>query len=266
MSKKKFIWDDIPNEKEIEKSNYNEIFGEVKKVEVDDVDISYKNVNDIKDKKHSKIKILLFTIIFITTILVLPIFKVDKIKVNDFNFINKDNVINKINIKQDGRYSLLKLFTVGWFFKSDMTSKNEFNYDFKSKTFSINLIENKPLAKGDNGKVYFQKSGGIESVEDSGFTVPTLVGFPNEMEIVDKLSKLKYDIIKEMVIIYNAVETGEKDLLYIEMKDGNYVKIYMTQFEQKMKYYLQIKQIIKSQNKGEKGIINLDKGDYYEKL
>ena len=85
--------------------------------------------------------------------------------------------------------------------------------------------------------------------------------FEKEDEIIELIGSLKYEIIKEMVLIHN---TGENDLLFIEMKDGNYVKIYMSQFEQKMPYYLQIKQIIKSQSKKSKGILHLDRGDYYE--
>jgi cell division septal protein FtsQ len=52
----------------------------------------------------------------------------------------------------------------------------------------------------------------------------------------------------------------------MEMKDGNFVQINISQISDKMPYYLQMQEIIEVKKDGKDGVIYLDIGDYYEPI
>ena len=141
MSRDKFIWDEEPIvEKEIIKEDYEKIFGNKKEIEeVEDIDISDKSVDIIENKKHSNKKIIISIIFFILFLIIIPLFRVEKIVINELNFIKHEEILNKIKVEKNKSYSILRLASLGIFYKNDFVGKSSFKYNFKDKSINISI-------------------------------------------------------------------------------------------------------------------------------
>lgn len=301
--KKSFIWDDISeqtseNSSQKEetskeepvkepvsdenltslKSKYEELF------ETKDDEANNENLFDqpkdedepeyyLEDEQKRK-KVTIFRLVIIGIILAviacyfLPVFKVEKVKMNETSFITKNQLMKSLGVSEGSRYSLYKMSKLEKNVDTDSATATSSNYSIKNQTLSVKINEVKPLAENSNGELYYVQDGSIKKTTELSYYVPRVEGFDEKTEtkIIKELKGLDYNIIKEMSVIASANVKGRDDLVYIQMKDGNYVQITINQISEKMKYYMQIQEIIKEKKDGKPGIIHLDVGDYYEPL
>lgn len=227
-----------------------------------------KDVKNPNRKKKFRKKILAILIVLLVVIFYffIPYKKVDAVNINELNFISVDDVKNFSNIKAGKRYSRLDMYkNFKKLQKVNMTDVST-KYIRKEKSYNITIEEPKPLALVDNNTFYYYDGKQILSTDKVTYQAPLINGFPIDYvdKILQQLTKLDYNIIKEISLITPIKNKVSDELVLLEMKDGNYVEINISQINEKMKYYLQIQSVINTENGGLPGILHLDIGDYYE--
>ncbi len=263
-----FIWDD----EEEENKNAEPITTKYVVSEVEEEEIEYYSdepEEEIQPKSSKLLRVILIIAILIAVSLYfIPIFKVENVRSNETSFITKEKLLKSLDVKEGERYSLYKMNKLKNNLDSESVSASRSHYEFKTKSLVVEVNEIKPLAQNNAGELYYEQEGKIKVTRDMSYYVPILNGFNEneEQEIIDELKKLDYNIIKEMTIIVSAEIEERPDLVYIQMKDGNYVEIGINQINDKMKYYMQIQKIIREKRKNKPGILHLNIGDYYEPI
>ncbi len=290
--KKSFIWDDIVDDIPAINSQTKETSEKIIPVEKNKEDdllikTSDDRLNDdlfnvandeepeyyLEDEQKKK-RINFFRVAIVLIILAiissyfLPIFKVEKVKMNEASFITKNQLLKSLEVTEGNRYSLYKMSKLKKKIDTGSVTATSSKYNIKDQTLSVKLKEVKPLAENAKGELYYVQDGNIKKTTELSYYVPRVEGFDEKTEakIIKELKGIDYNIIKEMSVIASANEANDGDLVYIQMKDGNYVKITINQISEKMQYYMQIQKIIKEKKDGKPGIIHLDIGDYYEPL
>lgn len=254
---KKFVWDENAPE-----------FDE--QIEVINEEIEPEPSDYIAPRKKGITirRVLIVLLVLMISMFFMPLFPVDEVSINETSFITKKELLTKINIKEGERYSLFTMSKLRHELASDTVSAKSSSYSFKRKTLSVKLNEIKPLCVNEDGLMYYSYKDEIDSAKDLDYDVPKVSGFNDKQEdrLVRQLSKLNYNIIKEISVIEYAEDKTRSDLVYMQMKDGNYVDININQIGEKMQYYLQMQKIIDEKKKGQDGVIHLSIGDYYEPL
>ncbi len=290
---KKFIWDDVleddspdfsvaPGQKKPEpKTDFTYQVNPQKRspqpveepIEIDEIndeeEIEYYSDIPTKSKRVNRSRLTLIMIIFLLVLLYfIPVYRVDSVEMNETSFITKDQMLKSLNIEEGQRYSLYKMNSLKHNLDEESVTASSSKYSIAKKTLTVNVDEIKPLAKNAENTLYYQQNDEIYKVSKVNYYVPTIenVSSEQEKEIIDQLAKLDYNIIKEMSIITSAQNEDRSNLVYIQMKDGNYVEIGINQIAEKMQYYMQIQAVIDKENGGKPGILHLNIGDYYEPL
>ncbi|MGL5021129.1 MAG: hypothetical protein ACRC5R_03830 [Mycoplasmatales bacterium] len=285
MSKKneKFIWDDFEeNEDDNKKANlkkekemlYKKTYGFK---EYDDFTEVNPEIKKRVNKRHTKIKekspwriklLIILIVMIIISLFFVPIIDIEAIDTGETNFTTKEQLLAEIQIKEQSRTSVFQLLKVNFLFKNDLISGLHTNYVLSSKVLNIKLDEIKPILLNSNGRLYYEYNGNLETSDTMSFDVPKIQGFIPETELilVKSMQKLDYNIIKEIATIALQQSDISEELVLMEMKDGNYIKIMMSQIGLKLQYYNQMSQIINATKQGQDGIIHLDRGDFYEPI
>ncbi len=263
-----FIWDD-DEEEVIEKDNSPKSVEQ--QIPLLHEEIEYYSDEPEEDEKLPKRSInirliLVIAILVLISVYFIPIFEVEKIKTNETSFITKENLIKNLGVKEGERYSLAKMNKLKNNLDAESVSASKSHYEIKNKTLVIEVNEIKPLAQDKKGQLYYEQEKKIKTTTEMAYDVPLLSDFSEEdtKAIIEELKGLDYNIIKEMAIITSANDKDRSELVYIQMKDGNYIEIGINQIFEKMQYYMQMKKIIREKNNGKPGIIHLNIGDYYE--
>ncbi len=281
--KKSFIWDDIvedvPEINSQKEETSKETEPDEKPIELkdkateeqieEDEELEYYSENVQKRKKITIFRLVIVGIILaIIAFYFLPVFKIKKVNMNEASFITKNQLMKSLGVSEGSHYSLYKMSKLKKNVDTESVTATSSTYSIKDQTLSVNIKEVKPLAENADGELYYVQDGNIKKTTKLSYYVPRVEGFDEDTEakIIKELKGLDYNIIKEMSVIASANEKDQDDLVYIQMKDGNYVKITISQISEKMKYYMQIQEIIKEKKDGKPGIIHLDIGDYYEPL
>lgn len=299
--KKAFIWDDVlddePNTKQessfetntsthttnladdsefefqTPKGNQQINDADVSKIEIDEIDdeeeIEY--YSDIPSNSHRIKRSRLLMIIILLLMICLyfvPVFKVETVAMNETSFVTKEQMLKSLEIEEGSRYSLYKMNTLKHNLDEESVTASSSKYSIVQSTLTVNVDEIKPLAKNAANDLYYEQNDEIYTSSEVNYYVPTIEGISVEQEssIVEELKQLDYNIIKEMSLITSANNQDRENLLYIQMKDGNYIEIGINQIALKMQYYMQIKEVIDEEANGEPGILHLNIGDYYEPL
>lgn len=219
-----------------------------------------------KWKKYALIIVLLLTFI---SIFFLPLYKVDKVVMNQTYFVTQEQVEESIGVTGGGNYGFRDLHNENINGKiDDLVSDITTNYDQKTKTLYVDVEEIKPLASTPDGNFYYLNGEEVKTTKSFYYTVPKLIGFDEEMQekLVNAISKLDYKIIKEIAAIEYVPDETIPDLVAMQMMDGNIVYITISEIPNKMPYYLQMSQIIDEKAVDKPGIIHLERGNYYEPI
>ncbi|MGL5020794.1 MAG: hypothetical protein ACRC5R_02040 [Mycoplasmatales bacterium] len=291
MNKKneKFIWDDFEeNEDDNKKENlkkekeslYKKFYGFKESDDFTEVNPEIKK--RIEKKKHTKIEekkikkntpwriklLIILIVMIIISLFFVPIINIESIDMGETNFTTKDQLLAEIQIKEQSRTSVFRLLKLNFLFKNDLISGLHTNYVLSSRVLNIKLNEIKPILLNSNGRLYYEYNGNLETSDTMSFDVPKIQGFIPETELilVKSMQKLDYNIIKEIATIALQKSDISEELVLMEMKDGNYIKIMMSQIGLKLQYYNQMSQIINATKQGQDGIIHLDRGDFYEPI
>lgn len=278
MSKKndtdKFIWDDIDEPKKPVKNNpglideFEKGFSipkpvatkpKIKKVHVD------KKVK--KNRFKSRLTKLL-TLIVLLLLFFAPLFNVSVINLMETNFTSKEQFIQTSEIEEGQAISVYDLVRINLFYHTDSISSAHIGYDIKNKTLNVTLEEITPLAINASNELYYVYDDKIEKSSTLKYPAPILQGFNPEKEeaLIKAMQDLEYDVIKEIASIQLIANEISDELVLMQMKDGNYVQIMISQIPLKMPYYNQMSQTIDAVKGGQDGIIHLDRGDYYEPI
>jgi len=276
MSKKNnnFIWDDyeepIPPSKknvrlidEFEKSytssKPSKPKARIKKVHVD---------KKVKKKKFKARLTKFLTIIVLLLLFFAPLFPVSTINLMETNFTSKEQFIESSQISEGQEISLYDLVRVNMLYHTDIVAGANVKYEFKTQTMNVELDEITPLAFNANGELYYVYGDEIKKSNTLNYPAPSLQGFNTEKEeaLINEMKDLEYDVIKEIATIQLVPSEITDELILMQMKDGNYVRIMISQVSLKMPYYNQMSQTIDAVKGGQNGIIHLDRGDYYEPI
>lgn len=287
-SKKSFIWDDVLEDESLEKEipeeeikddfqQFNKYGADKPKAKVASTEIEEDNDEDIeyysdiptKTKIFSRNRLLLSILLLILLCMYfVPVFKVSKVTMNETSFITKKQMLKSLEITEGNRYSLYKMNTLKHNLDEESVTASQSKYNIPQRTLTVNVDEITPLAKNSDNELYYEQNGSVLTSTEVNYYVPTIEGLSDEQEksILNELKELDYNIIKEMSLITSAQDDKRKNLVYIEMKDGNYIEIGINQIATKMQYYMQMQKVIDQKAKGKKGILHLNIGDYYEPL
>ncbi len=263
-----FIWDDEEEEnKKAEPITTKYVISEVEEEEIEYYSDEPEEEIEQKSSKVLRV-ILIIAIMMVVSLYFIPIFKVESVRSNETSFITKEKLLKSLDIKEGEHYSLYKMNKLKNNLDSESVSASRSHYEFKTKSLVVEVNEIKPLAQNNAGELYYEQEDAIKVTRDMSYYVPIVNGFneTEEKEIINELKKLDYNIIKEMTIIVSAEIEERPDLVYIQMKDGNYVEIGINQINDKMKYYMQMQKIIREKRGNETGILHLNIGDYYEPI
>ncbi len=273
MSNESFVWDDIPNDDEKEQKSLYNMFNEIPEDDeeseknIDKHKVDKKKTSDFKMSKKGKVLIAIVTIIIMIMLyLLIPYNKINDINVNKLYFSTKEDVIDVSGLELKKYYNKIDLRNIKIKLKDSNLGIVKSKYNYKKKLLDVNIQEVKPLAMGDDGKMYYYEKNKISSTKEKSYDVPKMVDLDKKQQkkLLISLSKLNYDIIKEITAITIIKDIDNRDLVLFQMKNGNYIEIYMSQIAEKMPYYLQMQQIIDKKTNGKPGVIHLDLGDYYE--
>ncbi len=263
-----FIWDDDDDEV-IE--THDSLKSSEQQTPLINEEIEYYSDEPEEDEESPKRPlnirlILVIAILFLISVYFIPIFEVEKIQTNETSFITRENLIKNLGVKEGERYSLSKMNKLKNNLDTESVSASKSHYEIKDKTLVVEVNEIKPLAQDKKGQLYYEQEKKVKTTTEMAYDVPLLSAFSEEdtKVIIDELKQLDYNIIKEMAIITSANDKKRPELVYIQMKDGNYIEIGINQIFDKMQYYMQMKKIIREKNDGKPGIIHLNIGDYYE--
>ncbi len=265
-----FVWDDEENKDEkpqYQSSNY--VQDKDIEEEIEYYSDEFDEEEEIQTGSSMRLRIiLLIAIILMISMYFIPIFKVEHVQTNETSFITKDKLMKTLEVQEGERYSLYKMNKLKNNLDSESVSASNSHYEFKDKTLVVEVNEIKPLAQDDKGQLYYEQKGKIKKTTEMSYYVPKITGFNEKAseEIINELKKLDYNIIKEMTIITSANDKERPELVYIQMKDGNYVEIGINQIYDKMQYYMQMEEIIQKKRGDENGILHLNIGDYYEPI
>lgn len=281
MANGDFIWDAIEEEQDV--FGINELDEELLEEEQISQDTTkkkskVKKVKNKKPKKAPKVKrdskwkkyaLIIVLILTFISIFFLPLYKVDKVVMNQTYFVTQEQVEESIGVTSGGNYGFRDLHNENISGKiDDLVSDITTNYDQKTKTLYVEVEEIKPLASAPDGNFYYLNGGEIKTTKSFYYTVPKLIGFDKEMQqkLVEAISKLDYKIIKEIAAIEYVPDETIPDLVAMQMMDGNIVYITISEIPYKMPYYLQMSQIIDEKAVKKPGVIHLERGNYYEPI
>ncbi len=268
MSKKNhFVWDDVeegeaPTDK---KSLYQETFENHKSKKEPKKVIDKPPLKKFKTNLNVKYMVLIL-IILLTIILFMPIIKIETVKINSLNFMTKKDVLTLYNVEEGSSVNLIEFVKMQVPMQVEGASDASISYNNDEKQLLIYIEEYVPIAIGANGDLYLKEADEISVIQEYNGKFVSLSNFSKQEEeiLVENLAFLDYNILKEMVVIENLADEKNPELLIIEMKDGNYVKILISQIKTKLPYYNQISQIIKEKAGDNDGTIHLDRGDFYD--
>ncbi len=297
--KKSFIWDDVledespdfsqaPKEQTTKPKATEQIKDEefsykvtkdtpvkptVEEIEIDEIDDEqeieyYSDIPQKKNKVNRKRLVLLLLLLILVALYFTPVYKVENVKMNETSFVTKEQMLKSLEITEGERYSLYKMNSLKHNLDEESVTASSSKYNIPQKTLTVQVDEIKPLAKNEDNELYYEQNSEVNIATEINYYVPTIedVNQDQELEIIDQLKELDYNIIKEMSLITSANNEDRSNLVYIQMKDGNYVEIGINQIALKMQYYMQMKAIIDQEADGEVGILHLNIGDYYEPL
>jgi cell division septal protein FtsQ len=268
----KFIWDEIEEPKKSTKNNVRLVDEfekgfttskptkpKIKKVHVD------KKVK--KNKFKARVTKLLTVLLFLLIVFA-PIFLLNTLNLLETNFTSKEQFSETSQIIEGEAISMYDLLRVNLFYHTESISGAKVGYEFKTKTLTVNLTEITPLAINESNELYYVYDGDIEKSTTLNYQAPILQGFNPEKEeaLIKAMQDLEYNVIKEIASIQLVPSEISDELVLMQMKDGNYVKIMISQIPLKMPYYNQMSQTIDAVKGGQDGIIHLDRGDYYEPI
>ena len=274
MKKDDFIWDTIDiDDGEIDDFDETSILDE----EINLIEIDDEKIISIKKKfKKSKLKswrmnirvitatsLMLVTILFFT-----PLFTISEIKINETNFNNTQTFLESSKIQVSKKISFFDVFKLNGQLKRESGLKLRSAFDFRSGLININVIEQIPILR-DGIITHYVEDGVIKEDKEFKFSAPVLIDLPEDKKekLITNLSKIDYNVIKEIANISYVPDDLQQNLILLQMKDGNYVYIRIDQIEEKLNYYNKMVSIVKKINgKDNIGIFHLDNGDYYEKL
>ncbi len=295
--KKSFIWDDVLDEtpdfsvapSETKKETEPEIVDEFgyqfteessqktedikEQIEIDEIDdeqeVEYYSDIPTKSRQINRTRILLVLVLILLIFMYfVPAFKVGKVVMNETSFVTKEQMLKSLQIQEGQRYSLYKMNSLKHNLDEESVTASSSKYNIPQKTLTVKVDEIKPLAKNAENELYYEQSNEVYTTSEVNYYVPTIEGVTSDQEsdIIAELKNLDYNIIKEMSLITSANNADRSNLVYIQMKDGNYVEIGINQIALKMQYYMQIQEIIGQEADGKPGILHLNIGDYYEPL
>ncbi len=295
--KKSFIWDDVlddtpdfstaptkTNHKSetdvIDEFKYRKSTDSIQRVderkeeiEIDEIDdeqeVEYYSDIPTKSRRVNRTRVLLvLVLLFLIVMYFLPVFQVGKVVMNETSFITKEQMLKSLEITEGERYSLYKMNSLKHNLDEESVTASSSKYNIPKQTLTVQVDEIKPLAKNSTNELYYEQNNEVFTTSEVNYYVPTVEGVTSEQEsdIIAELKDLDYNIIKEMSLITSANDADRSNLVYIQMKDGNYVEIGINQIAMKMQYYMQIKQIVDQEADGKSGILHLNIGDYYEPL
>lgn len=218
-----------------------------------------------RKRRKKRIRTMIITVVILIVLVVfvsVPIVKIDSIEVRGNTNVTNDFIIKKLNIRSRESISSLLLKQYRVKYKDSSLDGAHLSYNFRDKIIYANVKEVKPLSHTASGGTYVNSNGTVK-VTDDLFSSPILEGLSEDAvdEINTQLGKVPYKVILEMKSI--KMSDKEKNILLIQMYDGNKIYIYPDQIGQKMKYYLEMKNILNENKKGP-GNIYLYMGDYYE--
>lgn len=176
------------------------------------------------------------------------------------NTIYKDQqIIDMAGIKDYPSIISTKSSTISRKLESDIYIKKATVTKRKLKEVHIEIEENYPLFYNSTIKKMILKD---KSKVKSNLPAPTLINYIPDTkydDFVDKMVKVKRDIIDRISEIKYDPNTVDDERFLITMDDGNYVYLTILYFE-KINNYVEI--LKNFENK--KGILYLDSGEYFQ--
>lgn len=274
-----YIWDTFDTSDNLDDFNPEDL------IEEDDI---LKLIDDESEKQTKKLleqektfhrnnlqksqkRIYLFAgliVILLVALIFMPLIKVNTIHYNPTYFISKDIVVENNIVQEQEKISIWDMFYMEARLRKKTGLSLDAHFNWKTGELSININEKIPLAKNNN-ITYYRNGSKIETSEDFPYLAPLLINFTDDLvnPVVEQLSQLDYNIIKEINSISLQPSEQEPNLLVLTMNDGNYVFIHIDQIAKKMPYYLQLTDIVKNvHGDGKTGIFHLNYGDYYEPI
>lgn len=274
-----YIWDTFDTSDDLDDFNPEDL------IEEDDI---LKLIDDESEKQTKKLleqektfhrnnlqksqkRIYLFAgliVILLVALIFMPLIKVNTIHYNPTYFISKDIVVENNIVQEQEKISIWDMFYMEARLRKKTGLSLDAHFNWKTGELSININEKIPLAKNNN-ITYYRNGSKIETSEDFPYLAPLLINFTDDLvnPVVEQLSQLDYNIIKEINSISLQPSEQEPNLLVLTMNDGNYVFIHIDQIAKKMPYYLQLTDIVKNvHGDGKTGIFHLNYGDYYEPI
>lgn len=265
--KKKYVWDQQIHE--IDNEKLDEIDLQTKRYQILQRE-KEKRKEMLKKKKSRRKKkrfkyYLIYMFVF-SLFIFLPIIPIKSVEIRNLNYLDTSQIKT---IEDDKKF--ISIFSI-IYLKYDNIANNyyisdvDINYSFSTKTLEMNIFEKKILGYDQNLILYIGDEDQIQTSVGLNVVAPILINFDqsNLNQILNQLNKLDYQIILEIESIKLTPTELSKELVTMEMKDGNTVEILISQISKKMPYYLQIQEVLSQNTDGEDGIIHLDVGDYYE--
>ena len=219
--------------------------------------------------KKRKIKYKkLITFILIIIIISFSIYKLFNTNINTIYILNnkyltKDEILNILNINENSK--LIKTILIeNKLSKSDYIIEGKI-YHKNIFDLYIKLEENIPLYYNNNTKETILLDG---KKVNKKYSVPTLItSIPEKQNIRfnKEMKKVNIDILNKISEISYKPSEKDENLFLLSMTDGNYVYLTLDRFDN-INTYLDIMNKLEHKIKGQKGILYLDSGNYFDIL
>ncbi len=255
-----FIWnleeEKIKKEKEIEKKKR-----ELRKKKKEELR---------KNKKRKRIRIIIVFLLIIFAffiILVYPFFKVNNIEVKGNKYFEDSYIQTEYYNEFDNNISFLNRMSMNNKLKENKYFQNiKTTYNADKQKLTINVDEIKPIYHDKHYTYYMDTNEQIIKGENI-FSTPHINTKNMTEEDLKVIAKQLFKLNDKILLSIKSIEKYDSKnnikKLTLQMYDGNTVYINQSDIHYKMKYYLQIKQILDENKKGP-GYLHLDLGDYYE--
>ncbi len=226
---------------------------QVKKIPKKKLKIKYKNV--------FKFFLFLFIILYLfNLILKTPI---QNIYIKGNSYLTEEDIIKTLNLQD---YPPI-IYT----FSPSLERKLEKKVEIKKAkvkhkdifTIQITVEENTPLYFDSTKEKTILADG--KEVEKK-YDVPTLLNYiPDQKykKYLEEMREIKKNTIEKISEIKYSPNDKDEERFLLTMRDGNYVYLTLSTFD-KINHYLEIMTKINKKFEGQKGILYLDAGGYFE--
>ncbi|MDO4369580.1 MAG: FtsQ-type POTRA domain-containing protein [bacterium] len=224
-----------------------------------------KKEKRVKRKFRIFIVVFAFAIIVLFAILLLGAYvfdtKVKSVVIHDNTILSDTEIIKEAGLENYPNFYLTTSSKI-----KKKLKENPFIYDIDVKKniffeFHIYVKERKPLfIREDTNKIVFSNKEEIDN-NNYNISIPTLVNYVPDTKystLINKMSKIDYNIIKKISDIKYYPNKYDEDRFVLYMNDSNLVYINLAKFKNLNKYDEMVTKF-----EGKTGTLYLDSGNYF---